>query len=234
MRDGHRPLLVRATLQDGIIRATDYSIDFAGLLHSRYRLATGRTVGDESMVDDPAVYTLPLARCTSPEGWLWCASAEIIDRDHAIDSRTFHRSDDVGWSMRHSQRPIPQSVHPMAGPFRDTMMPAPAAVVHEVQWRCVGDAAEIRRALKTVGHVGKRRTSGEGKVLSWTVEEVDDVDDVLRWSFIAGDRIVRPCLPVLATEIPHTQAWHSARPPSWNPESMMRLAISHVDNTRSV
>jgi hypothetical protein len=50
-------------------------------------------------------------------------------------------------------------------------------VVHmtgdEIRWYAVGDAAAIRDLLAIVGHVGKRRSVGLGRVLTWFVEPCD-------------------------------------------------------------
>jgi CRISPR type IV-associated protein Csf3 len=45
-----------------------------------------------------------------------------------------------------------------------------------VSWFAVGDGTAIRELLDCIGHLGKRRAVGLGKVLRWTVEECDPWD----------------------------------------------------------
>lgn len=222
----HQPVEVHARLQDGVIAETEYIIDLAGLLHARARLVGGRPTDDSSTVEDPTVYDLPLARCGFDDEWMWAASCAMLPSDLRYDSRTFYRRDDPNWGVAFSERPIPYAVHPTKGPWRDVMMPAPSAVTHELVWRAVGDAAALRQWLSTVHHIGKRRHSGEGRVLIWTVTEHTDIEDWLRWPFVAGQNIIRPCPVQLVADLPHTTSWHAARPPSWNAANMVSLAIN--------
>lgn len=224
IQEGHVPVEITARLRDGIVMDVPYVADLAGILHSRYRLEHKGSTPDDSMWDEPTVYDLPLARCVFPDGWLWAASAAIPSSTNIIDPRTYYRRDDPAWASSYSERPIPVAVHPMRGPWRDVMMPNPTLVCDFVTWRAVGDPIAIERALKPLSHIGKRRSNGSGRVYEWLVETHDDIDDWLRWPYVSGQSIIRPCPAAVARAVPHIQAWHSMRPPAWNPSTMAHLA----------
>ena len=62
-------------------------------------------------------------------------------------------------------------------------------------WWCVGDTAEVRRLLQLISYVGKKRSTGCGRVMRWDVRELDDAE---LW---AGFPILRDGMPLRALPI---------------------------------
>ncbi len=61
------------------------------------------------------------------------------------------------------------------GPCKTYRIPLEVGHVEQdqLQWFCVGDAAEVSALLALVHYLGKRRGVGMGRVLSWDVEEIE-------------------------------------------------------------
>lgn len=62
------------------------------------------------------------------------------------------------------------------GPLKARDVPFPAVIVREVRWHALADPAALLRLLERVPHLGKLGGHGNGRVLSWHVEEHGDRD----------------------------------------------------------
>lgn len=237
----HAPLIVRACLRSGVGMELPYGLDLAGLLATRIRVhdRAGRAARGSLLTaplpdtteEEPEDLTLPLARCHGGGDWHWAASCAIpLDPDPDPEPRMFYRVLDSGWMQRAAARPLPYH-HPSKGPYRDVMMPAPVVQCRELEWRAVGDAQAVEQLLRPVAYIGRRRSVGEGKVLSWSVARVADVDPA-RWVHCGdGDTLIRPvperCAEALS--VPYDLGHYALRPPSWVPGRMQELAMTQAD-----
>ena len=239
----HTPIAVRATLRSGIGMDLPYGLDLAGILATRIRALDRKERADKGSLvtaplpdtteEEPEDLALPLARCHGggPD-WHWAASCAIpLDPDPDPEPRTFYRTLDAGWMHRVAVRPLPYH-HPSKGSYRDMMVPAPIVQCREVEWRAVGDAKAIERLLRPLAYLGRRRSVGEGKVLSWTVHEVTDADPA-EWAHRTdNNELIRPvptaCAEALA--VPYDMGYYALRPPSWVPGRMQELAMTKADD----
>ena len=200
---GQVPLTVRATLRSGIGMDLPYGLDLAGILATRVRAFDRKERADRDILltaplpdtteEEPEDLALPLARCLGDgSNWHWAASCAIpLNPDPDPEPRTFYRTLDAGWMHRAANRPLSYH-HPSKGPYRDMMMPAPVVQCREVEWRAVGNPEIVERLLRPLAYLGRRRSVGEGKVLSWTVSEVVDVDPAI-WAHKSDDGgLIRP------------------------------------------
>ena len=74
---------------------------------------------------------------------------------------------------------VPSTVSDTRGHYRKRLIPAVATITATATWRAVGDPEKIAELLAEVTEIGKYRTSGEGRVIAWTIEPAPG-DDV--WS----------------------------------------------------
>lgn len=240
---GQVPLAIRATLRSGIGMDLPYGLDLAGILATRVRAFDRKDRADRDILltaplpdtteEEPEDLSLPLARCLGGgSDWHWAASCAIpLDPDPDPEPRTFYRVLDAGWMHRVAVRPLPYH-HPSKGSYRDVMMPAPVIQCREVEWRAVGDPEAVERLLRPLAYLGRRRSVGEGKVLSWDVSEVADVDPA-EWVHRSDDGgLIRPvpeaCADALA--VPYDMGYYAIRPPSWVPGRMQELAMTKADD----
>lgn len=234
----HVPFTVTAHLLAGVGMNLPYGLDLAGLLAARVRVLARESRAlsgnlltsplPDSTEEEPEDLTLPLARCVHAGGeeWHWMGSCAIpVDANPDPAPRTFYRVVDAAWAQRAADRPLPY-VHGSHGPYRDVMMAAPVLVCQALQWRAVGDPDETLRLLSPMRFIGRRHATGEGQVLSWSVETV--VADPFLWAHTDGDDLVRP-VPVACAQtagVPYRLGWYALRPPSWHPGRLRELAMT--------
>lgn len=233
---GHVPLRVTAHLRTGVVMDRPYGLDLSGILASRMRQiqkAELAEVGANSVLpdsggEDPEDFPLPLSRCTSEDDWYWAATCGVPDTEpeDAPEARVFFQGVDVEHAKSYAVRPLPE-VFARKGSYRDVMMPVAVTLASTLTWFAVGDRQQVLRLLEPVRAVGRRRATGEGVVLHWTVEEIDG--DPLTIAHM-GDtgRLLRP-VPIAAAEqlgIEYRVGWYALRPPSWNPNRLMELAMA--------
>lgn len=183
------PMLVTATLQQGLVFDPRHGLALDGLLASAIRAKRAQGAPG-SLLDgglgplDPKTWELPLAACTRAESlWHWLATSGLpVDRNgdpvplipdphrlfQALDER---RAPQVAISQ-------PQHAGGARGRFRQRVTPVLAIPAAKVLWRAVGDPETVRNLLQDLPSIGARRGSGEGAVLAWSVEEapIDDPD----------------------------------------------------------
>lgn len=94
-----------------------------------------------------------------------------------------------------------------------------------VDWWCIGDADEIRALLDLVTHVGKKRSVGCGRVVSWSVEPCES------WP---GFPVLRDGLPLRPLPLDYPGLGEGARtmyrtlaPPYWSHAREELCAVPH-------
>ena len=182
---GMVPLRVTADLPHGVCFGTPWGISLDGLLasvlwHRRKAAAAARS---EVLTYDPLTVPedleLPLARCEAGQPWHWmCTFAHTTPATAQPEPRMRSSRTDHADLQRLSPS-VPSTVSDTRGHYRKRLIPAVATVTATATWRAVGDPEEIAELLAEVTEIGKYRTSGEGRVSSWTIEPAPG-DDV--WS----------------------------------------------------
>ena len=191
------PLVVRAELAAGIAHAAPWGVALDGLLAAEVwsRLKPGQPPGSPALdADDPPDLDLPLARCTPPSGpWHWaatCAYPDPVPRRldvHIWSGRVDHRHLElVAASM-------PAVMSSRQGRYRSRLMPLLVLPCTAVTWHAVGDAAALRELLSGIVAIGKKRSQGEGHVLSWAVEEAPALTPFAAAHLNPGNTLGRPC-----------------------------------------
>lgn len=238
---GHRPFEVVAHLRSGVGFDPPYGLDLAGLLAGQVRArqqaaleAAGRLVVSplpDTTEEDAEDLPLPLSRCLARPQWHWLASCVITDDgDDTQQPRTFYRNVNGGWAANAADRPLPY-FHPSAGAYRDVMMPSPVVQCSSVRWRAVGDPDVTLALLRTLRFIGRRRATGEGAVLRWTVHAATPVD-LGDWAHRDWDSLLRPCPPECADtlQVPYRLGLYATRPPSWHPDRLTELAMTDQED----
>lgn len=235
---GQVPLTVTANLRTGAGWDRPYGLDLAGIIaaHQR-RIDKAQRERAGTLVDKPPADTtegvaydldLPLARCTTGSDWHWAATCAIpVAADDDPETHMFYRTLDSAWSERAATRPLPY-YSPKSGPYRDVMMASNITVCPALTWRAIGDPQSVHEAVAAIWFIGRRRNSGEGEVISWTVEEAHPEDPGRFVHADSSDAILRPCPPACAEEldVPYRLGWYATRPPSWHPDRLTELAMT--------
>ncbi len=174
----YSPLLVRAHLATGIAQAAPWGVALDGLLaaelwseHKADRRAAGQFTPALFDVDDPVDLPLPLARCTTPDGrWHWAATCahpegrpDLPPDVHTWTGRTDSRA------LEQLATNMPAVLSDRQGRYRARRMPLLVTACAAVVWRAIGDPVAIRALVEGITAIGKKRSSGEGHVLTWEV-----------------------------------------------------------------
>lgn len=235
------PFTVTAYLRTGVGLDQPYGLDLAGMVATHLRRlekadreAVGALVTDplsDTSFDTVSDMDLPLARCITGRDWHWAATCAIpVDADDTPQTHMFYRSTDDSWSDRAATRPLPY-FSPRSGPYRDQMIPSAVTLCPAVIWRGIGNIDMVREAVSPLRFIGRRRSTGEGEVLAWTVEPAHP-DDPGRFVHVDGETILRPC-PTACAEalaVPYRTGWYAIRPPSWHPDRLNELAMTADDD----
>jgi CRISPR type IV-associated protein Csf3 len=175
------PLVIRARLASGIAWAAPWGISLDGLLAAEIwadRKAAMRDRGEDppDPAGEPEDLDLPLARCAAagPQLWHWAATC-------AFPEGTACELPDVRyWTARADARAceqtaamLPAVISARQGRYRSRRMPLLVTVCASVSWHAVGDPATITAILAGLAAIGKKRSCGEGQVLSWQVTPAD-------------------------------------------------------------
>lgn len=185
---GLTPFTVTARLQQGAVLDTLFGTALDGLLASVVRDRAKATLAAEngmvvtgSLLDGglhethPAVVGLPLARCGDPDGdWHWmCTTAYPLTPDGDLmtgDPDVHHHHSRIRERvMEQTVARIPASVPPASGRYRLRRLPVVSTPAAALVWRGVGDPAAVEDLLAGIPAIGRRRGTGEGFVLDWTV-----------------------------------------------------------------
>lgn len=89
-----------------------------------------------------------------------------------------------------------------------------------IEWYCVGDKSEIERLLSCCLNIGKKRSQGWGRVMSWTVEEWPEDCSVWR-----DEKLMRGVPVVEVGAMPMNMHNYGIRPSYYNPNNQMLLVL---------
>ena len=225
VRDGHVPFRITATLRGGICVDQPYGLDLAGLLAAQVRrrseVKTEAAAGND--------LNLPLSVCPGGGEWHWLASCVQLNNDPESlpEARMFFQVADLRHAHQFAHQPLPH-IQMSKGPYRDVMQPSPVVMCDKARWSGVGDLPAIQGLLEDVRFLGRRRATGEGRVLSWKFEQIDGDPEMVGHLGENTTRLVRPC-PVTCAEalgVPYRTGWFALRPPSWDPDLLIESAMT--------
>lgn len=189
----------------------------------------------------PGAVPSPVARRDVP-GFRWpvplCSAPIFLARAdaHAYYARRFDAAVTDPHLLADGQRRVFQA---SSGEFKSFRLPLRTRLAERVVWFCVGrpvaagggkcrnPAAEIRRLLRSVRHLGKKRSQGWGRVASWAVE---DAPADYSWfaPSPAGPVLMRP-LPACVERPAGLAGWRpwygGAVPPYWSAEHFAETII---------
>lgn len=169
-----------AHLESGIAHGGPWGTALDGLLAAQLHAATkAAELADPDAAPrrpmleqaSPTDLPLPLARCElAGADWHWAATtAQPRDGADLMPDVRY-------WSARTDSRhletlaeQLPQHLRERNGRYRARWMPTLVTICTSLEWSCVGDEDEIRSLLGQVRAIGKRRTSGQGRVMRWEV-----------------------------------------------------------------
>jgi CRISPR type IV-associated protein Csf3 len=173
------PVRVRAELASGVAWAAPWGIALDGLLaaelwaqHKAILRAQGDLAPRLGDTAEPGDLDLPLARCelAGPGLWHWAATCAYPDGLAA------ELPDVRYWTGRPDARAcelaaaaLPAVISTRQGRYRARRLPLLVTVCQAVIWHGVGDPERIRGLVTGVRAIGKKRSCGEGHVLSWDV-----------------------------------------------------------------
>jgi CRISPR type IV-associated protein Csf3 len=175
-----KPLIVTARLEAGLAHAGPWGTALDGLLAAQLHAQAKDVALDDPDTADPvpmmsqaspAEIELPLARCElAGNDWHWAATSAYPIDGHGLMPDVRHASARAdARDLEALAVDMPTHLRERNGRFRARWMPTLVTVCTAVQWRCVGDEAAVRSLLSGVAAIGKRRTSGQGRVLAWQV-----------------------------------------------------------------
>lgn len=233
----HVPLEVRAHLATGIAQAAPWGIALDGILAAELwadlkalRRARGESWERARDVAVPPDLDLPLARCElAPHAWHWAATCARPEH-HAP------RTDVHTWTGRTDARELeqvadqlPRVVSERQGRWRARRMPLLVTPCPSVVWWAVGDPARILELLDPIRSIGKKRTSGEGSVLSWEVTAVPWLDPVAAGHLHPDGTLGRPTPPACLNHLPVVRdggvGRAGLRPPYMHPGRQQQLHL---------
>lgn len=226
------PLVIIARMAGGVAHSLPWGIALDGILASELWHQTKPSLDLDTPaldVDNPPDLDLPLARC-APTGDLWHWAATCAHPDPIPDHPDVHR-----WTGRvdhrhleHLTTSLPKIVSDRQGRYRARRMPLLTTPCLTLTWYAVGDPDPIEDLLAGVHSIGKKRSQGEGRVLSWTVTPAPHLDEFTAGHLSPTGALGRPCPPACLTgrEIATGGVGLAAlRPPSMHPSRMHDLQL---------
>lgn len=231
-------LRVRAVLAAGIASLAPWGIALDGLLAAQLHEGdqTARRDAGEELVRareqaKPPDLDLPLARCTPEQGpWHWAATTawpeahgDVIDVHH-WSARVDHRH------LEHVAEQLPRVISQRQGRYRAKRMPLLVTPTPAITWHGVGDIEQIGALLESVISIGKKRSTGEGHVLTWTVEPAPDLDQQAAAHLHPDGSLGRPvptaCVEMFETPVHHGGTGQAGvRPPYMHPARTHDLVL---------
>ena len=177
-----RSLRVSARLEAGIAWAGPWGIALDGLLAARVHAEAKSAPGAPPHVPvaelaNPDDLPLPLARCGPPDSWHWAATCAwpVDGHDLMPDVRWWSARPDHA-HLEALTAHLPINVREREGRYRARWMPLLNTACTSVTWHAVGDPGRIQQLLSPIVAIGKKRAAGHGHVLSWTIDQVDELD----------------------------------------------------------
>ena len=209
------PLKVTAIPQVGI--ATDRTLPLDGVLfHYAMRDAYGKQhvtySGRKS--DNPDVL-MPIKRInTERDDWFYASSYAQWDCPHE-ETQYWHKRFDTKQSDLVDFGKKRGNVLTEEGKFKAMRMPVNVIHARSVSWYCVADEQWMRAMVQRITHMGKKRGQGDGAILEWIVEPIED-----DWSVYRDGQLMR-CIPSGTNE----GLFVGYRPSYWMPENQ---TLCHV------
>lgn len=169
-----KPMKVTAFMQTGKIATTDLYLPLDSILAEVWMRQhhPERMAGSQSSIrpDNLVVPELPFERRGEGDDWYWACSfacgkpqrEEIVywhKRLDAVEAETY-----VDFGGRRGR------VDTHAGVYKGYRMPLVTFLVPTLSWYAVGDIASVWEMVRTVAHIGKKRSQGYGRVVRWQVE----------------------------------------------------------------
>lgn len=216
--DAARTVRVTATLGAGVVLDLSWPIPLDAVLAAALRRDR---LGDRyGAVVDHHHQALPLCRWRQDAGsrWWWMASCCAPVGTSVSEVQWWHRRFDVAASEIVVDE-LPPIVRQGQGRYRDYRQPIVVTAALAVEWWAIGDPDRIEAAARLVSQLGKKRSTGYGLVIDWTVTDEGDPDwEAVVWR---GGVISRP-VPIRcarAIGAPEGVAVSAApyRPPYWRP-----------------
>lgn len=194
-----RPLRVVARMAEPVVYYGD-GLHLDGILSwGAYRAMEDKArLPPVSAVEFPIDFLLPVAK------WVWPGEVSGVDNERVLTKG----GKAWGWCcsavqdtwLRHSMTQIRKkpaleemarlttspSANLGAGSMKAYDLPMPTSFALELVWYALGDADEVKRLLDLVPAVGKKINLGNGRVLEWAVEAVDEDKSI--WD---GDKLMR-------------------------------------------
>ncbi|MFT7022447.1 MAG: CRISPR type IV-associated protein Csf3 [Rhodococcus sp. (in: high G+C Gram-positive bacteria)] len=189
------PLIVEARLGGGVAHATPWGISLDGLLaseiHENYKAeCRAREVAYEpfNVNTEPEPVGLPLGRCTraGEDNWHWTATFAWPENEIPGPHIQYWSARPDHYALDQLSDGLPTHVSERQGRYRARVMPLPLTVAKTLVWRAVGDPDVISELLADVATIGRKRSSGHGHILEWTVT-ADPTADPWTYSHLHPD-----------------------------------------------
>ncbi len=157
--------------------------------------------------------------------WYWaCSSAQIEVQGYATQywNKRFDTqaalSDHIDFGGKVEKVLIEQ------GRYKSYHMPLPTLVTDRVVWYAYGDLERVKDLLQDVMSLGKKRNYGNGMVIAWSIDPMDE-----DWSTWRGDRLMRPVPGPLLADIewngPFNMQYIAYRAPQWHPANQALCVV---------
>ncbi len=240
------PMRIRARLAAGLAHAGPWGIALDGLLagevwaaEKERQLSLGRIPLRAMDSDEPPPdLELPLARCEPEDGpWHWAATcARPPQPPQRIDIHMWTGRVDSR-SLEQAAAALPKIISSRQGRYRARRMPLLVTPCSEVVWHAVGDIDEVTRLLTPIRSIGKKRTSGEGQVLDWTITDAPDLDELtaahLHPDGTLGRTTPASCRGQFADVVDGGRGTAGIRPPYMHPSRQLELYLpARLDDQR--
>ena len=245
---GLKPLVITARLQQGLSWDPRYGIALDGLLNSLIRaseaskggILTGSLLDGGLDLENPKEWDLPLQKCDIAQDgdWHWMATvgqplglndSELppapLDAHRLMVKLDERRSESISVAL-------PKNVGGPRGRYRTRVTPVLVTVSSSIQWHAIGDLDAILDILSPVFTIGARRGSGEGKVESWHVQEVE-ASDYRRFGHThpngkLGRAVPESCALALGLDISN-KGYAGIRPPMFHKTRQKLLVLPNME-----
>ncbi len=217
-----RPLRVTCTALSPI--ASDGHLPLDGLLADLWMRENhpDRYWGDTVRVKDDLIEAdIPVAKCGRGEASYYaCSFAQATW--HTVAPAHWHKRSTIYEQSRYVQKGTIDLSKGMNKAYRMPLFQMmPGGVL---TWYVVGDENWIATRLPLLVAIGKKHSTGHGKVVNWQVKPMDE-----DYSLVKDGRLMR-AVPVteLEPELEHTVGHYGLRPPYWYAPHQMTVALPVV------
>ncbi len=179
------PFLVHADLASGVATSAPWGTSLDGLLASQLwdgicddHQRKGLPAPGCRTNPDPPDLDLPLARCGDDTNWHWLATTAYPighDPSRPPEQRlwTSHH-DQTSWAV--IAKTLPTHLSERHSRWRGRAMPTLVTNATALTWTGVGDPDRVHHLLAPISWIGRKRHTGEGRALRWTVTPRPDLD----------------------------------------------------------